>query len=71
MSIHPETCLLIQQDPVFKIDRDILLALFHLRQQYIINSLAPELCVSNFTNVFFQLILWIDILNISCQIGLR
>ena len=37
----------------------------------VINSLAPERCGSNFTNVFVKLNLGIDILSISCEIGLR
>ena len=35
------------------------------------NSLAPERWGSNFTSVFFKLILWIDILHPSCEIGVR
>ena len=34
------------------------------------NSLVPERCGSNFTNIFFKLIWWTDILNTSCEIGL-
>ena len=37
----------------------------------ILNSLASERFGSNFTIVFFKFISWIDILIISCKIGLR
>ena len=35
------------------------------------NSLAPVRCRNNFPSVFFKCILWIDILNTSCEIGSR
>ena len=35
------------------------------------NSLVPEKCRSNLRNVFCKHILWLDILSISCEIGLR
>ena len=35
-----------------------------------INSLVPEKCGSNFARLFFEVILWIDILITSCKTGL-
>ena len=40
------------------------------KKLYVFNSLAPERCGSYFTCVFFELILRVDILNNSCEIGL-
>ena len=36
-----------------------------------VNSLVPERCGSNFTSVFLNLILWIHILSLSYDTGLR
>ena len=35
------------------------------------NSLSPGGCGSNFTSVFFKLILWTDIFSTSCGLGLK